>query len=119
MPTYLRTGHRTVHIVHFITYSPVNRDTSAMPFFCAYDPDSTRHEHLHWGHFRSPDLIHWELLPPALAPTPGGHDADGCFSGNAVSDGERLVAFYSANRADLWWQPIATAESRDGGLTWT
>ncbi|WP_405951437.1 glycoside hydrolase family 32 protein [Streptomyces prunicolor] len=86
--------------------------------FFQHNPHSPRHGNIHWGHYRSPDLVHWQLLPPALAPTPGGHDADGCFSGNAVSDGERLVAFYSAHRADRWWQPIAAAESLDGGLSW-
>ncbi|XUL85338.1 glycoside hydrolase family 32 protein [Streptomyces galilaeus] len=87
--------------------------------FFQCNPHGPRHGTIHWGHFRSPDLVHWQFLPPALAPTPGGYDADGCFSGNAVSDGERLVAFYSAHREDRWWQPIAAAESRDGGLSWT
>ncbi|MGI5459310.1 glycoside hydrolase family 32 protein [Streptomyces sp. CA-249302] len=87
--------------------------------FFQHNPHGTRHENVHWGHFRSPDLVHWQLLPLALTPTPGGYDADGCFSGNAVGDGERLVAFYSAHRADRWWQPIAAADSLDGGLSWT
>ncbi|MGQ4363555.1 glycoside hydrolase family 32 protein [Streptomyces sp. SAS_272] len=87
--------------------------------FFQYNPHGSRHGTIHWGHFRSPDLTHWQLLPPALAPTPGGYDADGCFSGNAVSDGDRLVAFYSAHREDRWWQSIAAADSHDGGLSWT
>ncbi|MFD7300891.1 glycoside hydrolase family 32 protein [Streptomyces pharetrae] len=54
----------------------------------------------------------------ALAPTPGGDDADGCYSGNAVSVDGRMVAFYSAHRNDRWWQPVTTAESHDNGHTW-
>ncbi len=34
----------------------------------------------------SRDLITWEHLPPALAPTFGGFDGDGCFSGCATLD---------------------------------
>ena len=45
--------------------------------FCQWNPDSTRHENVHWAHLTSPDLVHWEVHPPALAPTPGGPDADG------------------------------------------
>ncbi|MYS91201.1 MULTISPECIES: glycoside hydrolase family 32 protein [Streptomyces] len=83
-----------------------------------YNPHGTDHANMHWGHFRSPDLVSWEPLPIALTPTPGGEDADGCFSGNAVSDGDRIVAFYSAHRQERpQHQLITTAISRDGGLT--
>ncbi|MFC7261426.1 glycoside hydrolase family 32 protein [Streptomyces lutosisoli] len=84
-----------------------------------HNPYGPEHANMHWGHFRSPDLITWEELPLALTPTPGGEDADGCFSGNAISDGDRMVAFYSAFRTDRWAQPVTTAESRDNGVTWT
>lgn len=39
---------------------------------------------MHWGHAVSPDMIHWQHQPIALAPTPGGPDSEGCFSGSAV-----------------------------------
>jgi beta-fructofuranosidase len=39
---------------------------------------------MHWGHAVSPDMVHWRHLPIALAPTPGGPDSEGCFSGSAV-----------------------------------
>lgn len=48
-----------------------------------------------WGHAISYDLVHWQHLPPALLPTPGGHDADGCFSGCCVvdSDGTPVILY--------------------------
>jgi beta-fructofuranosidase len=83
-----------------------------------YNPHGATHATMHWGHFRSPDLLSWEPLPIALSPTPGGVDADGCFSGNAVSDGDRLVAFYSAYRQERpQHQPVTCATSLDGGRT--
>ena len=39
---------------------------------------------MHWGHAVSPDMVHWRHQPIALAPTPGGPDSEGCFSGSAV-----------------------------------
>ncbi len=39
---------------------------------------------MHWGHAVSPDMVHWKHEPIALAPTPGGADSEGCFSGSAV-----------------------------------
>ena len=84
-----------------------------------YNPHSARHADMHWGHYRSRDLLHWELLPVALAPTPGGDDAGGVWSGNAVSHDGRLTAFYSAKRDDRWHQPVTSAVSYDGGTTFT
>lgn len=39
---------------------------------------------MHWGHAVSADMVHWRQEPIALAPTPGGPDSEGCFSGSAV-----------------------------------
>lgn len=53
-------------------------------------PDDVRcrlpHHACRWGHAVSRDLVTWEHLPPAIVPTPGGLDADGCFSGCATLD---------------------------------
>ncbi|MFD9041235.1 glycoside hydrolase family 32 protein [Streptomyces bottropensis] len=89
--------------------------------FYQYNPYGATHANMHWGHFRSPDLLTWEPLPIALSPTPGGVDADGCFSGNAVSDGDRLVAFYSAHREDRspQHQPVTCAISHDDGRSFS
>ncbi len=35
-----------------------------------------------WDHVVSSDLVHWERLPIALAPSPDWLDVDGCFSGS-------------------------------------
>ncbi len=53
--------------------------------FYQYNPLSTApFEKICWGHATSRDLLHWEDLPPALTPTPGSADEDGCWSGRAV-----------------------------------
>jgi len=38
----------------------------------------------YWGHAVSSDLVHWKNLGIALAPTPGGPDQNGCWTGSAV-----------------------------------
>lgn len=35
--------------------------------FFQYNPHGPRHSNVHWGHFRSPDLINWE---PSPSPSP-------------------------------------------------
>jgi len=52
--------------------------------FYQYNPDGAYWKWIQWGHASSPDLVHWVHHPIALAPTPGGPDREGCFSGGAV-----------------------------------
>ncbi len=52
--------------------------------FFQYNPHAAVWGDMHWNHAVSDDMVHWRRLPVALAPTPGGPDADGCFTGSAV-----------------------------------
>lgn len=55
--------------------------------FYQHYPYEARWNDMHWGHFRSRDLVTWEDLPVALAPDMP-YDKDGCFSGSALPDGK-------------------------------
>ncbi|MGB7355304.1 MAG: glycoside hydrolase family 32 protein, partial [Acidobacteriaceae bacterium] len=63
--------------------------------FFQYNPHAAVWGDMHWGHAVSPDMIHWRHLPVALAPTPGGPDAAGCFTGSALNDGARVAILYT------------------------
>ncbi|WP_392551516.1 glycoside hydrolase family 32 protein [Orbus wheelerorum] len=51
---------------------------------------------MHWGHVVSDDLVHWQHLPIALAPSED-YDIDGCFSGSAVDDNGVLALIYTGH----------------------
>lgn len=64
--------------------------------FYQHNPFADAWGDIHWGHARSPDLVHWEHLPIALAPEPGSGE-DHCFSGGAWTDpAGRHWLFYSS-----------------------
>lgn len=49
-----------------------------------------------WGHYQSPDLVHWTFTGAPLHPdTP--QDQGGVYSGCAVSDGKRMRLYYTGN----------------------
>ena len=52
--------------------------------FFQYNPHAAVWGDMHWAHAVSPDMVHWQHLPMALAPTKNGPDEEGCFSGSAV-----------------------------------
>ncbi|MDQ0245126.1 beta-fructofuranosidase [Bacillus fengqiuensis] len=73
---------------------------------------------MHWGHVKSKDLVHWEHLPIALAPTEA-YEKDGCFSGSAVDDNGVLTLIYTGNifvdrEKDILDQSQCIATSTDG-----
>ena len=78
--------------------------------FFQYNPDGAVWGDMHWGHAVSADMVHWRHLPVALAPTPGGPDAQGCFSGTAVIDGGEVAVLYTG----VVSAPESEATLRDG-----
>lgn len=55
---------------------------------------------MHWGHAVSRDMVHWKHEPIALAPTPGGPDSEGCFSGSAlVFEGKPMFIYTGVENA--------------------
>ena len=63
--------------------------------FYQYNPNGPFWGTIHWGHAVSSDLVHWEDLSIALAPSKNGPDRDGCWSGCVVNDKGVPTAFYT------------------------
>lgn len=82
--------------------------------FYQYNPHGAFHGSIHWGHAVSDDLVRWTELPVALAPTPGGPDAEGCWSGCAVDDQGVPTFVYTGVQP----QTVCLATSGDDLLTW-
>ncbi len=68
--------------------------------FYQHNPDEAVWGNIHWGHASSTDLAHWRAEPIALAPTPGGPDTDGCWSGCAVIGSDGPVLLYTGRDGD-------------------
>lgn len=78
--------------------------------FFQYNPNAAVWGDMHWAHADSPDMLRWRLLPVALAPTPDGPDAAGCFTGSAaVQDGVPTIIYTAVERV-----PVAAATLSDG-----
>ncbi|WP_432799617.1 glycoside hydrolase family 32 protein [Poriferisphaera sp. WC338] len=54
--------------------------------FYQHNPYDEDWGHIHWGHARSRDMLHWEHLPVALVPD-AAHGEEHCWSGCAVVNG--------------------------------
>ena len=94
--------------------------------FYQYNPFGDKWGHMSWGHAVSPDLVHWQHLPLALAEENGVM----IFSGSAVVDWKNtsgfgkdgkppLVALYAGNYTEKPLQNENIAYSNDRGRTWT
>jgi beta-fructofuranosidase len=78
--------------------------------FFQYNPHAAVWGDMHWAHATSPDMIRWHRQPIALAPTPGGPDQDGCFTGTAVvADGKPAFLYTGVRKV-----PASEATLRDG-----
>lgn len=73
--------------------------------FFQYNPASTRHEHIHWGHMSSSDLVSWREEPLGPVPRPGEADQDGCWSGVGLLDHAPDAS--AAEDAELSAGPVA------------
>ena len=86
--------------------------------FYQFNPYGAKWSAMHWGHAISDDLVNWEHLPIALAPSESydNHPQGGCFSGSAVDDNGVLTLIYTAttNYGDGFVQSQCIATSKDG-----
>ncbi len=63
--------------------------------FHQYNPEGGYWDRPHWGHLVTDGLVRWRRRPIALSPTPDGPDAEGCYSGSTVIDGDEVVIAYT------------------------
>lgn len=89
--------------------------------FYQYYPYASSWGPMHWGHAKSKDLVHWEHLPVALAPSEPYDSGDvkgyGCFSGSAVVDGEKLVLIYTGHVDGKLPQQVQCIATSEDGIT--
>jgi beta-fructofuranosidase len=82
--------------------------------FFQYNPHAAIWGDMHWNHAISPDMIHWRHAGIALAPTPDGPDADGCFTGTAVVNNGVPTFIYTGVKTVPPDRAEAEATIRDG-----
>ncbi len=87
-------------------------------FFFQYNPYNGFWDMMHWGHAVSDDMLNWEYLPLALAPseTYDNHQRGGCFSGSAIEHEGKLFLMYTGttNKGKGFQQTQCIAYSNDG-----
>ncbi|SHK68925.1 glycoside hydrolase family 32 protein [Hespellia stercorisuis] len=87
-------------------------------FFFQYNPYSAFWDNMYWGHAMSDDMLHWEYLPLALAPseTYDDYQRGGCFSGSAIEHDGKLFLMYTGatNEGNGSKQTHCIAYSEDG-----
>ena len=127
---------------HFSQYANWNNDPNGLVYYDGYyhvfyqhHPYNNYWGDMYWGHARSKDLAHWELLPICLFPDEDWSTGAGyMWSGTAYEyrkgdsaaidalnwfpqgGGNGLIAFYTR---DGGMQDQMIMSSDDGGITWT
>ena len=127
---------------HFSQYAHWNNDPNGLIYYDGYyhiyyqhHPYNNYWGDMYWGHARSTDLAHWELLPICLFPDEDwGTGAGYMWSGSAYEyrkgdsadidalnwfpngNGNGIIAFYTR---DGGMQDQMIMSSDDGGMTWT
>lgn len=129
---------------HFSQYARWNNDPNGLVYYDGYyhmyyqtHPFSNYWSDMYWGHARSKDLVHWQLLPICLFPDTEGEFGPGngyMWSGSALvyrkgmsdlidsynwypnGDGTGLIAYYTRHGG---FQDQVIMSSDDGGLTWS
>ena len=127
---------------HFSQYAHWNNDPNGLIYYDGYyhvyyqhHPYNNYWGEMYWGHARSRDLAHWELLPICLFPdhdwgtgegymwsgsayeyTKGTSDVIDGFNWFPNGEGNGIIAFYTR---DGGMQDQMIMSSDDGGMTWT
>lgn len=82
--------------------------------FFQYNPNDAVWGDMHWNHAVSEDMIHWKHMPLAIAPTPGGPDEEGVFSGTAfVQDGKVGMMYTGVKKSTLREATIKDSSLRE------
>lgn len=67
--------------------------------FYQFNPFYPDYKLTYWGHFKSKDLVNWEEMPIALAPS-NWYETHGCYSGSAVDNNGVFTLIYTGNVKD-------------------
>jgi beta-fructofuranosidase len=86
--------------------------------FFQHNPAEPVWDRMCWAHVSSDDLVRWDRLPNALEPTPGGPDADGCWTGCTVDDGGVPTIVYSGHLEGSPLESVCLARGSDDLLRW-